>query len=48
MTPQPWGNAVDVSTMPTSAKLLSRLGNKTNKQEILRDAVGDLQGCRPN
>jgi len=41
MTPQPWGNAEDVSTMPTSAELLSGLGNKTNKQEILRDAVGD-------
>jgi len=27
--------------MPTSAELLSGLGNKTNKQEILRDAVGD-------
>jgi hypothetical protein len=47
MTPQPWGNAEDVSTMPTSAELLSGLGNKTNKQEILRDAVGDPKAHPP-
>jgi len=29
--------------MPTSAELLSGLCNKTNKQEIFRDAVDDLR-----
>ena len=33
--------------MPTSAELLSGLGNKTNTQETLRDAVGDPKAHPP-
>ena len=47
MTPQPRGTAGDVNAMPTSAELLSGLGNKTNTQETLRDAVGDPKAHPP-